>query len=889
MRDWKRILLYTGACAFTLIALYVAFYFVFLNFFVDLWWFRSLEFEGYFWLRLLYRFFIGGGITLAFFSIFFFHFWIASSYLGINAGAGLQPGSRSLLQLFQSGSLKVFTPLSLVLAIVVAIPLYQQWESALLFFFGSASGIKDQVFGNDISFYLFDYPVFQLVQRELLTTAFLLFVSITFLYWLEHRLVPANNREYPLGAKIHLAILWGFVVLFVTWGFMLDRFSLLEVDRHEPVFFGPGFVEIRYYLPLIWLSIVAFLSIGISAPVLAFHRSTITKTVLIVSIVSLIGMVGLQNIAFIPAILERFIVKPNPVKAEKHFMEHNIQATLNAYDLNEVETIDFSVTLTPESNLAQWVNEEHVRSIPVWDRELLDDVYQQMQGIRPYYRFDSIDEDRYLINGKKVQVNIAAREVNIENLPKEAQSWENRYLRYIHGYGAVMTPAAQEGGRPMEWYLRDLNHYSDVNLKVANPDIYYGQEALKRAIVPNELSVVGLSGTDSEPMKNYSGDGGVPIPSLFRKMLFWFYFDDEKIFFSTNINTQSKILFRRNIKERIATLAPYLALDSDPYLVLTSKGFFWIQDAYTLSDWYPVSKHTRQEFKNNPWGPGEKRFNYIRNAVKVVVDAYNGTTTFYIADSSDPIIQAYNRAYPGVFLDLDEIPFELRSHLRYPRDFFAIQLKMYEKYHQVEPELFYQQAETWAFAKSGDKEVKPYYLTTTLQGCPNMEKFVLINPMTPVNRSNLSSLAVAGSISSKDCKEGYSKQIVIYKFEKEIQVDGPSQVSALVDQKPDISAQFTLWDQHGSKVRLGRMVILPIGDSLLYIQPVYIISATATKIPELVRIIVSMGNEVMMEKSLEEGLTKLEAKLRNNRQWYPKDKQEEPEQTDSQTGGNPIS
>lgn len=865
MQIWKRILLYSSAGAFFLVVLYVAFYFVFLDLFVDLWWFRSLDYEGYFWLRLLYRFFIGGGVTLAFFSIFFFHFWISSTYLGMNREMGQLPGSQKLLQLFQSGSLRVYTPLSLILAIAVAIPLYQQWESALLFFFGTSSGINDQVFNNDISFYLFDYPVFQLIQEELLITAILLFVFITLLYWIEHRLLAAGIREYPLGAKIHLAVLWGFVVLFVVWGFMLDRFSLLHVDRHEPVFFGPGFVEIRYYLPLIWLSIFAFLGIAISALVLAFQRSKVTKTILIISIVSLVCVVGLRNIVFIPNLIERFIVKPNPVKAEKHFMEHNIQATLHAYGLDDVETIDFAVTLTPEADLAKWATAEHLQNIPVWDRRLLDDVYQQLQGIRPYYHFASVDEDRYLINGRKVQVNIAAREMNIVKLPKEARSWENQYLRYTHGYGAVITPAAQAGGKPIEWYLRDLNLHSDVGMKVEIPDIYYGLENLERVIAPNELTIVGLSGSSTEPLKNYVGKGGVPIPSLFRKVLFSFYFKDEKIFFSTNINTDSKILFHRNIKQRISYLAPYLSLDSDPYLVLTPKGFFWIQDAYTLSDWYPVSKDSKHQFDINLQDVQEKHFNYIRNAVKVVVDAYNGSTHFYIADPSDPIIQAYNRAYPGVFRELKEIPVELQSHLRYPRDLLYIQMQVYAKYHQTEPELFYQQAETWNFPKAGGKEIKPYFLTTELEGCPDMDKFVLIEPMTPIGRDNLSGLAIAGSLSAEKCETGYTQKIVMFKFKKDIQVDGPSQISALIDQDTEISERFTLWDQRGSTVTRGRMVILPVGHSLLYVEPVYLISETKTKIPELVRIIVGMGSEVVMEKSLEEGFKKLEAKLRKNR------------------------
>ena len=883
MQNWKRAILLLGVGAVSLLIIYAVFHIVFLDFFVDLWWFQSLQYEGYFWLRQFYRFLIGGGFTLALFLIFFFNFWIASSYLGFKRESTLNPRLQKILHLFQIKSLEVYTPLALILAVVVALPLYRKWELTLMFLFGSRSGIKDRVYGNDISFYLFDYPIYQLIQQELLITAALLFVFIAVLYFMEHRLLPTETHEYPLGAKIHLVILWGFVVLFVVFGFLLDRFSLLYENLHEPVFFGPGFIEIRYYLPLIWMSIFAFLSTAVSALVVVFRQNKITISVwdtmkashildvfrqnkitisvLIISMIFLAGALGLRNITFIPNLIKRFVVTPNPVNAEKPFMKNNIEATLHAYALDDVETIDFKVTLTPESGLAQWTDKEHLQNIPVWDRQLLKYVYQQLQGIRTYYSFSSVGEDRYLVGGKKIQVNIAARELNIAKLPREARNWENQYLRYTHGYGAVITPAAQSGGKPIEWYLRDLNLHTNVGLTTRTPDIYYGMERLERAIVPNELTVVGLSGTSFELTKNYAGKGGIPIHSVFRKWLFALYFNDEKIFFSTNITKQSKILFRRNIKERIATLAPYLSLDSDPYLVLTSSRFYWVQDAYTISDQYPISKRTNYNFKGDPDARSELRFNYIRNSIKVVVDAYNGTTSFYIADPGDPIIQAYNRAYPGVFKDLDEMPHELQTHLRYPRDLFYIQMQIYAKYHQIKPELFYQQAETWQFPLDGNEELKPYYLNMELQDVTRMEKFVLVSPMTPLRVNNLSALAIAGLRLRKDLEVEYSQKIAVYKFGTDIQVNGPSQISALVAQNPEISEQFALWDMRGSTVISGRMIILPVENSILYVVPVYLI-ATETKIPELVRIIVSMGNETVMEKSLKEGFKKLEAKLR---------------------------
>jgi uncharacterized protein len=872
MRDWKRMLTLAGIVLVVLGVIYVAFFLIFLELVVDFWWFRSLNFEGYFWLKLLYRYIISGGVTLLFFLIFFINFWIGSRFVGFQyeaMGRKEQEVKQTLLSKFQTGALEVYIPLSLILAIVIALPFYHQWNEALLFIFAPDAGIKEPVYGNDVGFYMFSYPIYQLIQRELLITFSLLFLSMLLLYWIEHRLLAAERKEYPLGARIHLNVLIVIVILIVTWGFMLQRFSLLYVDAHEPVFYGPGFVDLRYDLPLIWLAMITFIGTAVSAIFLIQSHGHKGRKPLIGFGLSFLLMLGLRAVDFIPELITKFYVLPNPVKAEGQFMANNVKATLDAYRLNDVKSIDFEVTLRPEEDLAEWVDVEHLQSIPVWDRQLLDDVYYQLQGLRPYYQFPTVDEDRYTLEGYLQQVNLAAREVNIANLPPEAHTWENKYLRYTHGYGAVMTPAAQDGGQPIQWYLRDLNMYSSVGLTVEQPDIYYGLEKTLYALVPNELTIVGIAGTDPEAMKNYTGKGGVPIASLFRKLLLAIYFKDVKLFFSTNVNAKTKALFRRNITERIETLTPFLALDEDPYLVLTPESFYWIQDAYTLTDSYPVSKLLTEKFKSYD-GSDERHFNYIRNSVKIMVNAYDGTIDYYIVDPEDPIIQGYNRAYPGLFKTMEQMPADLKSHIRYPRDLFYLQLRVYAKYHQKRPEMFYQQAETWQFAKRerlgkvGPNVVMPYYLTTELQDCPELTRFVLIDPMTPIGRENLSVLAIAGSLSPDVCTTDYTQKIVMYKFTKDVQVNGPAQVAALIDQDPLISEQFTLWDQHGSQVRRGRMVILPVASSMLYVQPVYMIS-THTKIPELVRIIVGMGNVVVMEKSLAEGFRQLEAKLRKDR------------------------
>ena len=848
MRNWKLLPVLALATIIVAVVLYVAFYFFFLDLFVDLWWFRSLDFEGYFWLRLLYRFILSGGVTLVFFSIFFFHFWIASRYLGLNPpddvllDADKRRRFQRFADVFMNGSIKIYTPLSLLLAIVVAIPFYEQWEQALLFFFGESSGLVDPVYGQNASFYMLSYPIYMLIQQELLYTAAILFLFVGILYWLEHVFVPNQNQEYPLGAKIHLTILMGFVVMFVIWGFILDRYSLLYVSNHEPVFFGPGFVDMRFYLPLIWLSIVTFLAVAITAGLFIFSKKHRIKWPFLVSLALFGSVLGLEKVKIIPDLMNQLIVQPNPVEAEGSFMKYNIDATLDAYDLNKIKIIDYQVSLDASQDIKDWSTKKHFENIPVWDREFLQDVYQQLQSIRPYYRFPLVNEDRYFLNGHHQQVNLSARELNINKLPLEAQSWENAHLRYTHGYGAVITPAAQDADKPIVWYLRDLNLYSPVGFKIKTPDIYYGLEKYTYAVVPNKLHVAGLSASRSEGP--YDGAGGIPISSYFRKLLFAFYFKDEKIFFSTHISSKSKMLMRRNIIERINTLAPFLHLDSEPYLVLTKDRFYWIQDTYILSKYYPVSKPADNDFLD-----GARKFNYVRNSVKVVVDAYDGHVNFYISAPNDPIIRAYDRAYPGVFKSLDKMPAELRKHLRYPRDLFYMQMKVYARYHQTLPALFYEQAETWQFARTRKHIIRPYFLTMDFGHCHDREEFVMIDPMTPIHQDNLSMVGMASMLNHEKCDDSYDPNIVIYKFKKDVQVNGPAQVEALIDQDPIISKQFTLWDQHGSTVERGRMIVLPMKNSILYVQPIYLIS-TKTKIPELTRVIISIGNEVVMDKTL---------------------------------------
>lgn len=432
--------------------------------------------------------------------------------------------------------------------------------------------------------------------------------------------------------------------------------------------------------------------------------------------------------------------------------------------------------------------------------------------------------------------------MNTAELPKGARNWVNDHLVYTHGYGAVMTPAGQGGDEPMTWFLKGIPLESDFGFKVDKPAVYFGLlENYPYVIVPNDAGEFGYPKGDSNVTENYDGSVGVFINSIFRKLMFAYYLKDSDVFFTAKTNEKSRILFRRNIRERIKTLTPYLSLDRDPYAVVTGSNLYWIQDAYTTSQYYPNSASC---------GSGTERINYIRNSVKIVVNAYNGKVDYYIFDNKDPVINAYRRMYPGLFKDQNQMPPEIRSQVRYPQDIFDIQMFIYAKYHQTDPEVFYQQEDIWDVGvpnliSEKQRSSLSYYLTLDMIEL-NRFDFVLVSPVMPKGRANLRAMALAGSDQSS-----YGK-LIVYSFPKGELVYGPEQVNALINQDAMISQQFTLWDQVGSQVARGNMIIFPIGKMLIYIQPVYLKSSTTLKIPELKRLIMTQGQVVVMEKSLEE-------------------------------------
>lgn len=752
--------------------------------------------------------------------------------------------------MFQSGSLKIYTPLSLIMSIPIAIPFYEKWETALLYFFGSSSGIKDPAFGRDISYYFFSYPIYSFLQSKLLVIFLFLFFFLALLYFIENRLLNKDKQTLPKGPKIHLTFILFIIGLIQTWGFCLDRIALLYTDHHQPLFFGPGFIEMRLDLPMIFMAIIMFWAFFLSGIIYIYKRKGLIACLVCAAVLTVV--ISFRNPSFFSEAVQKYWVKPSEAEKERPFISNSIQAALDAYGINEVETRNYSIK--PSSAFkVNYDLQSNLHNIPVWDRELLDDVYNQLQSIRSYYKFTNVDVDRYTVNGVYQQVYLGARELNLDDIPESAKNWNNLHLQYTHGHGVVITPASHGGDEPLTWFIRDIPERSDYGFTLTQPGIYYGPEDYEYVIVPNDQGEIDHNKEDVEVMVNYDGTGGIHLSSMLKKILFSVYFKDKNIFFTSETNSKSRILFRRNITKAINRITPFFILDDDPYIVVEDKGLYWIQDAYTISENYPnAQKYDKAKFGTNI---KSDEFNYIRNSVKIVVNAYNGDISYYVADPKDPFICAYKRIYPGLLKDMDEMPSNLKKHVRYPKLLFTIQMNVYTKYHQTNPDVFYREEDTWKFAKANNRSMEPYYLTLNMIN-PQSHEFLTVLPMSPVGRDNLRALTIAGCD-----KDNYGK-ILVYNFPKGQQIYGPSQINALVHQDTEIAQELTLWDQAGSEVIFGRTIILPVENNILYIQPVYLRSASRLKIPELKRIIVSQGEVVVMEASLETALAKLEHQLK---------------------------
>ncbi len=669
-----------------------------IEFLLEFWWFSSLKLAGFFLLRESYEWLVKIGTTLLFSGVAYLNFVSIPRALSLHSaidGKGLivvLQRRRVLLYLF-----------SLLVTMPLLIPVYTHWESFLLYYFSASAQLTDPVYAKNISFYLFSYPVFALIQKELLWFFALILGVVSLLYFLIFKNQRDKLQAFPAIAKLHIAILVAGLIFLQAWSIALERIEMLYEDRHLPVFYGPGFVEMNYHLPLVWLSFLLFLALAITT-IYSLFTGNKYRLPLALGLAYMLVMV-IKQFDFIPNMIDHYYVRSNPVAAESKYIQWHINASRDAFNLATITEIDYPL----ESSLSPLASAEigqELYNIPLWDDDLILPVFEQLQSIRPYFSFYQVAVDRYLLDGKYQQVNVAARELDYQGMPVDAQNWRNRHLVFTHGYGMVMTPSSQQANQPMQWLLQNFGQtVADEKLSIHQPEIYYGLADYTYAIVPNTESLKSDADTAGDMTTDYQGAGGLALSSLFTKAVVASYFKDERIFFSTGINKQSRILVRRNIINRIREIAPFLLLDNDPYPVLVEHKIYWVVDAYTGSSLYPLVEPVTIDTAD----PSAQRFNYLRNSVKIIVDAYDGTVNFYVVDKHDPIISTYQNLYHGLFQDVAAIPQPLIKHLSYPKAWFTLQMQLYARFQQTRPEIFYQQSEALQLASMEGTPVEPYF------------------------------------------------------------------------------------------------------------------------------------------------------------------------------------
>ncbi|MDQ7821675.1 MAG: UPF0182 family protein [Candidatus Eremiobacteraeota bacterium] len=711
-----------------------------------------------------------------------------------------------------------------------------RWDLFLKAMNPVAFGLKDPLFGLDVSFYVFLLPLFEYLSYGAFVLVLISLLYTTVIYILGRGIHYTPKEFYvPKNPKIHILVLITLMLAVKAWGYHLSQYRLLF--SKDGLVFGAMYTDVFAVLPFLKFAVIICI---IGAVVVLFDAFTryfrfTLGTVLAVLLVSLIGGV------VYPGIMQKFLVAPNELNKEKPFIARNIDFTRYAFGLDRIEEQEFSA-----NEDLRWADIEKnnmtIKNVRLWDHKPLLETYSELQEIRTYYNFFDVDNDRYIVNGEYRQTMLSPRELSYEKLPDK--KWINQTFIYTHGYGGCLGPVNKvtEDGLP-EFFIKDIPPLSSASISLTRPEIYFGEMTNTYSIVNSGVKEFDYPFGDKNMYCQYQGSGGFPIDSFWKRLLFAFRFHELKIMLSTDIKPTSRILFYRNINEAIKRITPYVHYDSDPYMVISEGRLFWIVDGYTISANYPYSQ------------PIPELGNYIRNSVKVVIDAYNGTMKFYISDASDPLISCYSTIFPGVFEPIAKMPPDLRAHMRYPEGFFYAQALMYATYHMTDPQVFYNKEDLWKIpAQRSEKhegDMRPYY--TILKFPPphgNKEEFILMIPFTPSRKANMIAWMAAR------CDAPHYGKILVYSFPKDKLIYGPQQIDSRIDQDPEISKQLSLWGQGGSEVIRGSLLVIPIEDSLLYIEPLYL-AAEKGKIPQLKRVLVVYGSNVAMEENLEASLRKV--------------------------------
>ena len=844
------------------------------NFWTDYLWFDSVDFGGV-WRTLLFTKIVLGviGIAVAF-GLMFGNLWLAGR-VGPDLGEP-GPGEEIVLRYrrwARNRSWWVLLGVSAFFGLVLGLAVAGWWEDWLLFTNHQPFGVTDPVFNRDVGFYVFQVPFW----RDLLGWAFQ-FVIVTLLVVTAFHYLSGNIRVHSRGlraapgAKVHLSVLLALLVGLKAVGYWLDQFDLLYSGRGA--IFGASYTDIHARLPA--LRLLFFISLFAALLLLASIRWRgwiLPATAVGLWLVTSIALGGIW-----PAAVQRFSVQPDEINKELPYIARNIESTRYALGLADVEVRSFSAeeAITADVLLA---NSPTIDNIRLWDPTVLLTTYRQLQELRPFYQFYDVDVDRYPLDSQTTQVMLSSRELDEANLP--GSGWVNRHLVFTHGFGAVVSTAnsVTPEGQPA-FLVKDINPPAGLEdvLDIAQPRVYFGE-----AISSSNFVIVGTkeqevdyplesaAGEATFAFNSYDGEGGIPMGSFFRRAAFALRFADLNTLISGQVTGDSRILMVRNIRDIVEKAAPFLHVDADPYTVIVDGHLVWVIDLYTTTDRYPYSTPAYTGRLNASRSGLPDQFNYIRNSVKATVDAFDGTVTFYVVDETDPLLRTYQGIFPSLFTPMSEMPTTLREHLRYPEDLFRVQGDMFEEYHVTDPRVFFNNTLAWMIARdpsttaaeslrvaysAGTRPMVPYYLLMRLPGEEDLS-YLALQSFTAFDRPNMVSFLVA-----KSDPEEYG-ELVSFELPQDSFVDGPGQVGARINQDAEVSKEFTLLGQEGSEVIQGNMLVVPIEESILYVQPIYISARqeggglNTTALPEFKRVVVVFGNEIIMRETLAEALTEV--------------------------------
>ncbi len=806
-----------------------------LGFYTDWLWYDSLKLTSVFFTRI--------GASLGLFAAGALAFWLVFVF-NVLLVRRLNPqglADTPVIEAIQAIGVRL-TPVVLLVgaffAFFMGTGASSAWEELLLYFNQQPFGLSDPIFERDVSFFLFTLPIWQFLRGWLMTTFVITLIATGLASGIGWR-----GWSAPASVRAHLSVLGALILLLIAWQYRLDALELVYSRRGAV--FGAGYTDVNAQLPaftiLVFVTIIAAVLLLVNVFLQQAWRAIV---------VVLVGWIAISALAgnIYPNLVQRFQVNPNEFTREREYIAHNIDFTRVAYGLDRIvdENFDAESELTGAELLDQ---PDTITNIRLWDYRPLLQTYNQVQALRQQYQFTDIDIDRYDIEGERRQLMLSARELIPEQLEQPAQTWVNRKLVYTHGYGVAASPVAEitPDGLPT-FVLQDLPVQGI--LEVTRPQIYFGERTNEYVIVKTETEEFDYPrGEGGNVFTTFEGDTGIRIGGFLPRLAFAIQFADINLFISQELNAESQLLWRRNILQRTLEVAPFLRFDSDPYVVVGGDGhLYWFLDAYTVSGRFPYSEPSQFGTRTVP--PG---FNYIRNPVKIIIDAYTGEMDFYLVEPDEPIAAAYARIFPSLFTPFEEMPEGLNAHIRYPNDLFSIQASAFRTYQMTEPTDFYNREDVWAWPEeifdNQSRPMEPYYVLMQLPGSEDLD-FIQILPFTPANRENMISWLAA-----QNDPEKYGEMLV-YRFGKDSLVFGPKQIEARIDQDPTISSLLSLWNQQGSQVIRGNLLVIPIGESLLYVEPLYLQAATG-KIPELKRVILATSERVIMAENLGLALAEL--------------------------------